>query len=113
VTYLEQNSDSGLEPELQEHLLLGVAQGMAYLHRDTAAMAHGDLKPENILVTQEYNGSARTWKDTLAKITDFGSLKRIRTDVFGSARGLESRGQRDTHDDLREALLQDQHSDRG
>jgi serine/threonine protein kinase len=69
-------SNSSLDKQLKEDknldwdkricIIIGVAQGLAYLHhkRDPAIL-HLDIKPQNILLDKDY----------IAKLADFGSAK--------------------------------------
>lgn len=59
------------------HILLQIAQAMAYLHSQT--VIHGDLKPLNILVSHiEVLGEVREY---LVKVADFGSAQLWQQDV--------------------------------
>lgn len=59
------------------HILLQIAQAMAYLHSQT--VIHGDLKPLNILVSHiEVLGEVQEY---LVKVADFGSAQLWKQDV--------------------------------
>lgn len=59
------------------HILLQIAQAMAYLHSQT--IIHGDLKPLNILVSHiEVLGEVQEY---LVKVADFGSAQLWKHDV--------------------------------
>ena len=51
---------------LRNHIALGIARGLAYLHEECSTqIIHCDIKPQNILLDEHYN----------ARISDFGLAK--------------------------------------
>jgi serine/threonine protein kinase len=64
--------DPGLDdPTNQSKIILGIVQGMRFLHSQKPPVMHRDLKPGNILVD----------KDMKVRICDFGSSRTIEADV--------------------------------
>jgi len=70
--YLKKNEVS---QEVREELVLGVLEGIAYLHQHK--VVHRDLKPSNILLVDRRG-------ELIPKITDFGLSKQTSTEAKGS-----------------------------
>ena len=66
--YLIQNSRESVPLHKKVCVLLQVAQGLNYLHRQTPPLVHHDLKPDNVLL----NTNTFT-----AKLSDFGMIRSI------------------------------------
>jgi tetratricopeptide (TPR) repeat protein len=57
--------DNLLDWDRRVHIIIGVAQGLAYLHKCNPTIVHLDIKPQNILLDQDYT----------PKLADFGLAK--------------------------------------
>ncbi|KAH0637408.1 hypothetical protein KY289_037323 [Solanum tuberosum] len=80
---LHERSGNPLEWELRYQILLGAAQGIAYLHHDCAPpIVHRDIKANNILIGLEFEPYIADFG--LAKLVDDGDFGRSSNTVAGS-----------------------------
>ncbi|GKF30702.1 receptor-like protein kinase 2 [Tanacetum coccineum] len=80
---LHERKGSTLEWELRYRILLGAAQGIAYLHHDyVPPIVHRDIKANNILIGLEYDPYIADFG--LAKLVDDGDFVRSSKTVAGS-----------------------------
>ncbi|XP_028773435.1 receptor-like protein kinase 2 [Neltuma alba] len=74
-----EDENSRLEWEVRYRILLGVSQGLAYLHHDSdPPIVHRDIKPSNILIGPEFD----------ACIADFGLAKFVDHCGFGNSSSM-------------------------
>uniref|UniRef100_A0A803Q411 non-specific serine/threonine protein kinase n=1 Tax=Cannabis sativa TaxID=3483 RepID=A0A803Q411_CANSA len=79
----ERTGSNGLEWELRYQILLGAAQGLAYLHHDCVPpIVHRDIKANNILIGLEFEPYIADFG--LAKLVDDGDFARSSNTVAGS-----------------------------
>ncbi|XP_044484979.1 LRR receptor-like serine/threonine-protein kinase RGI1 [Mangifera indica] len=80
---LHERSGNSLEWELRYQILLGAAQGLAYLHHDCAPpIVHRDIKANNILIGLEFEPYIADFG--LAKLVDDGDFARSSNTLAGS-----------------------------
>ncbi|KAB5573169.1 hypothetical protein DKX38_000363 [Salix brachista] len=80
---LHEGTGNALEWELRYQILLGAAQGVAYLHHDCVPpIVHRDIKANNILIGLEFEPYIADFG--LAKLVDDGDLGRSSNTVAGS-----------------------------
>ncbi|KAG5514702.1 hypothetical protein RHGRI_035929 [Rhododendron griersonianum] len=80
---LHESSGSCLEWELRYKIVLGAAQGLAYLHHDCVPpIVHRDIKANNILIGLEFEPYIADFG--LAKLVDAGDFARSSSTVAGS-----------------------------
>uniref|UniRef100_A0A803MN11 Protein kinase domain-containing protein n=2 Tax=Chenopodium quinoa TaxID=63459 RepID=A0A803MN11_CHEQI len=80
---LHESSGNALEWGLRYRILLGGAQGLAYLHHDcTPPIFHRDIKANNILIGLEFEPYIADFG--LAKLVDDGDFNRSSNTVAGS-----------------------------
>lgn len=70
-TNLDQTKETALDWPKRFNIIVGIARGLLYLHRDSRLrIIHRDLKASNILLDNDMN----------PKISDFGLAKTFRGD---------------------------------
>ncbi|KAK3006669.1 hypothetical protein RJ639_017416, partial [Escallonia herrerae] len=80
---LHERNGNSLEWELRFQILLGAAQGLAYLHHDCVPpIVHRDIKANNILIGLEFEPYIADFG--LAKLVDDGDFARSSNTVAGS-----------------------------
>ncbi|KAL8100039.1 hypothetical protein AgCh_032338 [Apium graveolens] len=80
---LHEKNGNSLEWELRYRILLGSAEGLAYLHHDCVPpIVHRDIKANNILIGLEYEPYIADFG--LAKLVDDGDFARSSNTVAGS-----------------------------
>lgn len=80
---LHERSGNSLEWELRYRILLGAAEGIAYLHHDCVPpIVHRDIKANNILIGLEFEPYIADFG--LAKLVDDGDFGRSSNTVAGS-----------------------------
>ncbi|KAL3507403.1 hypothetical protein ACH5RR_032785 [Cinchona calisaya] len=80
---LHERNGSPLEWELRYQILLGAAQGLAYLHHDCVPpIVHRDIKANNILIGLEFEAYIADFG--LAKLVEDGDFARSSNTVAGS-----------------------------
>ncbi|XP_010245675.1 PREDICTED: receptor-like protein kinase 2 [Nelumbo nucifera] len=80
---LHERSGSCLEWDLRYQIILGAAQGLAYLHHDCVPpIVHRDIKANNILIGLEFEPYIADFG--LAKLVDDGDFARSSNTVAGS-----------------------------
>ncbi|KAF3457614.1 hypothetical protein FNV43_RR02272 [Rhamnella rubrinervis] len=80
---LHERTGNALEWELRYRILLGAAQGLAYLHHDCVPpIVHRDIKANNILIGLEFEPHIADFG--LAKLVDDGDFARSSNTVAGS-----------------------------
>jgi hypothetical protein len=80
---LHEKTGNALEWELRYQILLGAAQGLAYLHHDCVPpIVHRDIKANNILIGLEFEPYIADFG--LAKLVDDGDFARSSNTVAGS-----------------------------
>ena len=80
---LHEHNASCLEWELRYRIVLGAAQGLAYLHHDCVPpIAHRDIKANNILIGPDFEPYIADFG--LAKLVDNGDFARSSSTVAGS-----------------------------
>ncbi|GLT56410.1 hypothetical protein SLA2020_294530 [Shorea laevis] len=80
---LHERTGSSLEWELRYQILLGAAQGLAYLHHDCVPpIVHRDIKANNILIGLEFEPYIADFG--LAKLVDDGDFAHSTNTVAGS-----------------------------
>ncbi|KAE8732467.1 Receptor-like protein kinase 2 [Hibiscus syriacus] len=80
---LHERTGNALEWELRYQILLGSAQGLAYLHHDCVPpIVHRDIKANNILIGLEFEPYIADFG--LAKLVDDGDFARSSNTVAGS-----------------------------
>lgn len=80
---LHERNGTPLEWELRYQIVLGAAQGLAYLHHDCAPpIVHRDIKANNILIGLEFEPYIADFG--LAKLVDDGDFARSSNTVAGS-----------------------------
>ncbi|PSS35890.1 Receptor-like protein kinase [Actinidia chinensis var. chinensis] len=80
---LHERNGNPLEWELRYQILLGAAQGLAYLHHDCVPpIVHRDIKANNILIGLEFEPYIADFG--LAKLVDDGDFARSSNTVAGS-----------------------------
>ncbi|KAK9664775.1 hypothetical protein RND81_14G067300 [Saponaria officinalis] len=82
-TLLHETSGNALEWDLRYHILLGAAQGIAYLHHDCVPpIVHRDIKANNILIGLDFEPYIADFG--LAKLVDDGDFNRSSNTIAGS-----------------------------
>ncbi|GJW12933.1 receptor-like protein kinase 2 [Tanacetum coccineum] len=80
---LHERMGSSLEWELRYRILLGAAEGLAYLHHDCVPpIVHRDIKANNILIGMEFEPYIADFG--LAKLVDDGDFARSSNTIAGS-----------------------------
>ena len=80
---LHERTGNSLEWELRYRILLGAAEGLAYLHHDCVPpIVHRDIKANNILIGLEFEPYIADFG--LAKLVDDGDFGRSSNTVAGS-----------------------------
>ncbi|KAE8662356.1 LRR receptor-like serine/threonine-protein kinase RCH1 [Hibiscus syriacus] len=80
---LHEHSGSCLEWDLRYRIILGAAQGLAYLHHDCVPpIVHRDIKANNILIGLQFESYIADFG--LAKLVDNGDFVRSSSTVAGS-----------------------------
>ena len=80
---LHERSGNCLEWNLRYQIVLGAAQGLAYLHHDCVPpIVHRDIKANNILIGPEFEPYIADFG--LAKLVDDGNFARSSNTVAGS-----------------------------
>ncbi|KAG6509995.1 hypothetical protein ZIOFF_028003 [Zingiber officinale] len=80
---LHERSGFSLEWDLRYQIILGAAQGLAYLHHDCVPpIAHRDIKANNILIGLDFEAYIADFG--LAKLVEDGDLARSSNTVAGS-----------------------------
>lgn len=80
---LHERSRNGLDWSLRYQILLGAAQGLAYLHHDCVPpIVHRDIKANNILIGLQFEPYIADFG--LAKLVDDGDFNRSSNTVAGS-----------------------------
>ncbi|GAB2249289.1 hypothetical protein Droror1_Dr00012648 [Drosera rotundifolia] len=80
---LHERSGNALEWDLRYRILLGAAQGLAYLHHDCVPpIVHRDIKANNILIGLDFEPYIADFG--LAKLVDDGDFARCSNTVAGS-----------------------------
>ncbi|KAL9237747.1 hypothetical protein vseg_012260 [Gypsophila vaccaria] len=82
-TILHERSDNALEWDLRYQILLGAAQGIAYLHHDCVPpIVHRDIKANNILIGLDFEPYIADFG--LAKLVNEGDFNRSSNTIAGS-----------------------------